>query len=121
LLIPARAALCLTAPLHRGLVQMMAERPSPLAVDTGAGRWKYPLPCPFARRGRILLCQPSGQRHAHEAACEVGCMQATHGDEMPLQRILGDARQGHRAVAHALRLAHGELVALEVHVLDAQS
>ena len=46
-------------------------------------------------------------------------MERAHALEVAPQRLLGDAREGSRAVPVSLALAHHELAALEVDVLDA--
>jgi len=40
--------------LDRGLVQVMSEATTCIWVDSDAGRWKEPLPGPFARGVRVL-------------------------------------------------------------------
>src|SRR6266545_3524099 len=105
--------------LHHGLVQVMSLPDAAASVRVVGGSRENVLPGPLAVGAAVLACQGVRQGGAPEALAQVRQVKLAHPLEMLGKRLLaGTGQHGHPVLA-ALAVADGDLVALEVDVLDA--
>src|SRR6266567_8275370 len=107
--------------LEHGFVQVMAAALAGLRVDIGAGRGEDPLPAPLARGAGVFASECAGKLDVAPTAPQVFLMLEAHHLEVGAER--GPERGGEHghAVLPSLSIAHDDLAAGHVHVLDAQA
>ena len=106
--------------LQHLLVDVVASAHASERIQRNARGRKQVLPSRLGRRVGILACQRVGQVHPAQPTGQVACMQPPHLGPLPDQVLAQRRRQHRHPVLSPLAVAHRQLVALQVHVLEPQ-
>ena len=104
--------------LHRGLVQVVENRPARRRVGAGPRGREQVLPRERRRRVGHLGAESVGQIDLTAAGCAFGLVSPLHLVELRAQAVAGPRRQKCSAIEASLAAADHDLPAFEVHVLD---
>lgn len=107
--------------LQHRLVQVVPASLTRPLIRVAPCRREQPLPRPFPPGIRVLPIQGIGQRHPPRTLGQVVLVQPTHVLQMLAQRLHKAPRQRGDAVFATLTIAHPDLFALEVDILDAKA